>query len=283
MHLGALLFAVPVLAEWGTVWATPHDSYSSSVGVLGCFINTNRVAYWPDSVSCSNICVSLTYGKRTVNLLRVDQSQGAHDVSYDAWNYLITGESATRDPTSGGAVAMMYEDVDPSQCAHLINTKDSKIPLSASNSMDFLAECLGDESSYVAQNHVLYNILDATCQYGYDETCTLNDYPAQNQPSCPHALGVPVVLSSLPVWNIMYPTGERVRVGTTANASYTAGAPTTATTMSSSSSSSGSSSGSSSSNSGSNSGSGKKKNAAAGVRPALWTALGGVVAVAMLQ
>ena len=58
----------------GAVWATPHDSYSSSIGVLGCKVNTNRVAYWPGSVDCNNICVSLSYEDRSVNLLRVDQS-----------------------------------------------------------------------------------------------------------------------------------------------------------------------------------------------------------------
>jgi hypothetical protein len=63
------------------VWTTPHDKYSSSVGVLGCKINTNRVAYWPGSVDCNNICVKLSYNGRSVNLLRIDQSGGAYDVS----------------------------------------------------------------------------------------------------------------------------------------------------------------------------------------------------------
>ncbi|KKA30865.1 hypothetical protein TD95_000726 [Thielaviopsis punctulata] len=266
------LLAGPALAASGTVWATPHDSYSSSVGVLGCFINTNRVAYWPDSVSCSNICVALSHAGRTVHLLRVDQSQGAHDISYDAWNYLITGESATKDPVSGGAVSMTYQDVDAAQCAHLINTKDAKLPLSASNSMNFLAECLGDDNSYVAQNHVLYNILDATCQYGYDEVCSLTDFPAQNQPNCTHQLGVPRVLTTLPVWNIMYPTGEKVRVGTVGNASYTAGAPVPT-----------SSSPVSSSHGGGDDDDDDEEDAAVGVRPVLWAVIGAVAAATMLQ
>ncbi|KAI0884362.1 uncharacterized protein GGS22DRAFT_165459 [Annulohypoxylon maeteangense] len=198
-----------VAADDGAVWATPHDSYSSSIGVLGCKVNTNRIAYWPGSVDCTNICVSLSYGGRTVHLLRVDQSQGAHDVSYDAWNYLYTGYSATEKPTAGGAVAMEFADVDASQCADLIHTDDGKLPLSAANSMNFLASCLAQPDSWVAKNYVLYNILDSTCFWGHDEVCNL-DWPAANQASCPSALGDPATLTSAPVYNIRYPSGQTV-------------------------------------------------------------------------
>lgn len=70
----------------GTIWATPHEQYSSSAGVLGCKIDTNRVAYWPGPVDCDSICVSVSRAGRSVTLLRIDSSQGAHDLSYDAWN-----------------------------------------------------------------------------------------------------------------------------------------------------------------------------------------------------
>lgn len=212
--LWTLLSATGAAAASGTIPATPHDSYSSSVGVLGCKIDTNRVAYWPDSVSCDNICVSVSYGGRQVYLLRIDQSGGAHDMSYDAWNYLYTGYSATEKPTAGGAISMEYSDVDASECASLIKTKGSKLPLSAANSMDFLASCLEQTGSWVGENYVLYNILDPTCLYGYDETCTLDDFPAQNQPTCPHELGDPVLLTGDPVYNIEYPTGKTVMVTT---------------------------------------------------------------------
>ncbi|KAH8649064.1 hypothetical protein BX600DRAFT_474462 [Xylariales sp. PMI_506] len=212
--LFALCAAQRALAGSGTVGATPHDSYSSSVGVLGCKVDTNRIAYWPSSVDCTNICVSLSYADRTVYLLRVDQSGGAHDVSYDAWNYLLTGYSATSEPTAGGSVAMTYEDVDMSNCADLINTDDGKLPLSAANSMNFLASCLEDSGSWVADNYALYNILDPICTWGYDELCTL-DWPDANQPACNHTLGDPVALSTDPVYNIEYPTGEKVIAGTT--------------------------------------------------------------------
>ncbi|KAI0525547.1 hypothetical protein F5B22DRAFT_633638 [Xylaria bambusicola] len=193
----------------GAVWATPHDSYSSSVGVLGCKVNTDRIAYWPGSVDCNNICVSLKYDGRSVKLLRIDSSEGAHDVSYDAWNYLITGYSATKKPTAGGAVAMEFEYLEPSACADLIHTKGHKLPLSASNSINFLASCLGEPDSWVAKNYVLYNIQDAICSWGHDEKCDL-DWPNANQPTCSHTLGDPVALTTDPVYNIRYPSGEKV-------------------------------------------------------------------------
>lgn len=136
LFIPAFLFAFAAPAAAKSVWATPHDSYSSSIGVLGCKINTDRVAYWPGSIGCDNICVKLSYHGRSVHLLRIDQSQGAHDVSYDAWVYLQTGKSATSDPITGGTVAMEYEEVDASECADLIHTKGSKLPLSASNSIN---------------------------------------------------------------------------------------------------------------------------------------------------
>ncbi|QPC71351.1 hypothetical protein HYE68_002103 [Fusarium pseudograminearum] len=197
-------------ATSGTVWATPHDSYSSSIGVLGCKIDTNRVAYWPNSIDCDNICISLTYQDRSVYLLRIDQSQGAHDVSYDAWNYLYTGYSATDKPTAGGPIEMTFENVDASKCKHLIDTKGSKLPLSAANSMNFLTSCLDrKDSTWVADNYVLYNILDSICTLGHDEKCEL-DYPAANQAECPHTMGVPDVLKGQTVYNIRYPSGEKV-------------------------------------------------------------------------
>jgi hypothetical protein len=195
-----------------TVPATPHDSYSSSVGVLGCKVNTNRIAYWPDSVDCNNICVSLEYEGRQVYLLRVDQSQGAHDISYDAWNYLVTGYSASKKPVAGGPMQMTAQNVDMSNCASLIHTSGSKLPLSAANSINFLASCLEQQNSWVADNYVLYNILDPICLYGQDQTCTL-DWPTANQPTCPGTLGLPNALKGDPVYNIEYPSGLKVLAG----------------------------------------------------------------------
>lgn len=145
----SILFCLAAAESVG-ISATPHASYSSSVGVLGCKINVNRVAYWPMAVDCTNICVEVTYGSRSLHLLRIDQSGGAYDMSYDAWNYLQTGKSATEDPIAGGGVAMTYVNASASACNSLINTDG--LPLSAANSMNYLASCLEDGDSWVGQN-----------------------------------------------------------------------------------------------------------------------------------
>ncbi|KAK3392840.1 hypothetical protein B0H63DRAFT_456695 [Podospora didyma] len=207
------VLAIATTAAAKGVWTTPHDSYSSSVGVLGCKINTDRVAYWPGSIGCDNICVKLTYGDRSVHLLRIDQSGGAYDISYDAWNYLQTGKSAATSPIAGGTVAMDYEEVDASECKDLIYTEGSKLPLSAANSMNYVAACLAEPNSWVAKNHVLFNICDAVCSLGHDEECSL-DLNVSNQPSCPHTLGLTDKLASAPVYNIQYMTGKTVVAST---------------------------------------------------------------------
>lgn len=204
---------IPIASADGTgVWVTPHDSYSSSVGVLGCKINTNRVAYWPFAVDCSNICVKLSYDDRSVHLLRIDQSGGAYDVSYDAWNYLQTGKSATKDPIAGGAVAMTYENASMSDCKDLIHTDG--LPLSAANSMNYLASCLEESDSWVGENYVLFNIDDSVCSMGYDEKCTLDWAAGQNQATCDHTLGLQTELTTDPVYNIRYPSGDKVLAST---------------------------------------------------------------------
>ncbi|CAM1510667.1 Fc.00g010020.m01.CDS01 [Cosmosporella sp. VM-42] len=218
-----LLISATIVAadDSATVWVTPHDAYSSSIGVLGCKVDTNRIAYWPGSVDCTNICISLSYGGRNVHLLRVDQSQGAYDVSYDAWNYLYTGHAATDKPTAGGPIEMQFKNEDASKCNSLIHTDGHKLPLSASNSMNFLVSCL-DNSSWVGENYVLYNIADPICTIGYDEKCNL-DWPNANQASCSHALGLPEPLKGDQVVNIRYPTGEKVVAGTGQAADDSAG------------------------------------------------------------
>lgn len=184
---------------------TPHEQYSSSIGVLGCLINTNRVAYWPMGVDCNNICVKVTNGDRSLTLLKIDQSGGAYDISYDAWNYLGFGESATKDPHMGGGIPMNYEFVDASECSDLLH--DGKLPLSAANSMNYVASCISEPNSWVAKNYQLYNIADPLCKYGYNEVCKLN-LSVSNQPSCPHTLGSQNPDTGMSVTNIAYGTGK---------------------------------------------------------------------------
>ncbi|KAI1840995.1 hypothetical protein JX265_012872 [Neoarthrinium moseri] len=186
---------------------TPHDKYSSSIGVLGCKVNTNRIAYWPSSPSCDNICVKVSANGRSVNLLKVDQSGGAYDISYDAWNYLSTGKGAEEAPTSGGGISATYEDVDMSECADLITEPSGKLAFTAANSMNFITSC--SSNTWVGKNYALYNIANAVCTYGYDEVCTMPDPSQGNQPICPHQLGSQVALTTDAVMNIDYQTGTK--------------------------------------------------------------------------
>ncbi|GMG17637.1 hypothetical protein F9C07_2278522 [Aspergillus flavus] len=202
----ALAATIPVVSRGTGAGITPHEQYSSSVGVVGCKINTNRVAYWPSAVDCNDICVKVTYKDRSLHILKIDTSGGAYDISYDAWNYLAFGQSAKDDPHTGGAIHMKYEVVEPSKCADLMD--NGKLPLLAANSMDFLSSCLSQADSFVAQNYVLYNIADPVCHYGVDEVCSL-DLSVSNQPSCPSGLGSTAPLDE-PVYNIEFGTGKEV-------------------------------------------------------------------------
>ncbi|KAF5127266.1 hypothetical protein E5D57_008194 [Metarhizium anisopliae] len=188
---------------------TPHDQYSSSIGVIGGKINTNRVAYWPEAITCDNICVKVSYEGRSLNLLKIDQSGGAHDISYDAWNYLAFGKSATDSPQTGGGIAMEYETVSAAECADLLT--DGKLPLSAANSMGYVGACIGEPNSWVAKNYELVNILDPVGKNGWNEICTL-DLTVSNQPKCPHTLGEQHSPTGLEVVNIQYGTGKQVTV-----------------------------------------------------------------------
>ena len=172
-------------------------------------IDTNRVAYWPTFPDCTNICVKVSYGGRSVNLLHIDQSGGAFDISYDAWNYLYVGQGAAQNPQEGGGIAATYEYVDMSECRDLIRSPDGKLPLMAANSMNFVASCMAQPGSYVAKNAGLWNIATSACTYGVDEECTL-DLTVSNQPSCPHQLGLQTPMTNMPVFNLQYGTGKEV-------------------------------------------------------------------------
>lgn len=189
---------------------TPHQQYSSSIGVLGCMINTNRVAYFPSFPDCgASICMQVSYGERSVNLLHIDQSGGAHDISYDAWNYLYTGQSATKNPTQGGGIPATYTVQPMSACSDLITSPDKRLPFSAANSMNYISNCISTGSNWVAQNYGLWNIATSACTYGKDEECKLN-LKASNQPTCPSQLGLQTPLASMPVFDVEYGTGKPV-------------------------------------------------------------------------
>ena len=201
--------AIPAqpLAKRESISITPHDIYSSSIGVLGCKIDTNRVAYFPSMPQCDGMCIKVSANGRSVNLLHIDTSASAYDMSYDAWNYLKTGKSATEDPVMGGGFPATVENVDMSECADLIKTPNKKLGLSAPNSVGFYASCGAD--SWVGKNAALFNIQDPACTLGVDEVCTL-DMSVSNQPQCPNSiLGSKAKLTDDPVYDIIYPTGKK--------------------------------------------------------------------------
>ncbi|KAK4643839.1 hypothetical protein QC762_404660 [Podospora pseudocomata] len=208
--LSAIFLALASLAAAEVRNITPHEQYSSSVGVLGCKINTHRVAYWPEAVDCNNICVRVSHQGRSLELLRIDQSGGANDISYDAWNYLGFGKSAIDDPQTGGGIDMDVEFVDADQCKHLLKDSGGKLAFSAPNSMNFLSSCLSDPGSWVARNFAAVNLKDSACHCGFDEVCTIPPPSEGNQPVCPNALGTTGPFRGDSVFNVEFGTGKLV-------------------------------------------------------------------------
>jgi len=197
--------AIPTKRD-NSISITPHDAFSSSVGVLGCKINTNRVAYWPSAVDCNKMCVKVSANGRSVNLLKIDQSGGAYDIAYDAYNYLVTGKGAEENPIQGGGVSATYEDVDMSECADLLKTDDKSLAFTAANSMNFVTSCK-ESNSWVGNHFSLYNIANSACTLGLDEKCEYPDLTKGNQPTCPHQLGLQSIMEGQAVTNIGYGTG----------------------------------------------------------------------------
>ena len=162
---------------------------------------------WPSPPGCDDLCIRLQYANRTRTVLKVDGSDSAFDLSYDTWNYLLVGQSATANPMQGGGVEMEYDLVDMSECAGILQS--GEIPLSALTSVDsFLSNCLAQPGSWVAQNYKLYNIGDAACTWGVDEPCSIDP---SGLPCCPSQVNSPLSLSSQAVFNIEYGTGNLVK------------------------------------------------------------------------
>ncbi|KAF2635290.1 hypothetical protein P280DRAFT_198695 [Massarina eburnea CBS 473.64] len=206
--LSKLAAAFSLISAITATSITPHDVYGSSIGVLGCHVNTNRIAYWPSTPGCNNLCKKVTSNGRVVYLLHIDQSGGAYDISYDAWNYLNVGKSAKESPTQGGGINAQIEEAPMDKCADLILTHDKKLPLSAANSMGAWAGCA--KGTWLHENSSLWNIQNPTaCTLGFNEVCSIN-LKVSNQATCAHVLGVQDHLSGVPVKNIVYGTGKEV-------------------------------------------------------------------------
>jgi hypothetical protein len=198
---------LPVKRQARELVIKAHDAYSSSIGVLGCKINTDRVAYFPDPVSCDDICVKVSANGRSVFLLRIDRSGGSPDISYDAFNFLQTGQGAEVNPQFPGSMTATVESAPISNCLEFITEPSKKLAFIAANS-EFATGC--PAGSFVRENHILYNIRNPTCSLGFDEVCQMPPPEVSNQATCPHILGAQDPLTTQPVFNIAVGTGLRV-------------------------------------------------------------------------
>lgn len=201
----------------GAVRATPHDAFSSTIGVHGCKIDVNRMAYWPYWPDCSGMCIKLTHGSRSRTVLHLDVSGGAHDISFDTYQYLAYGTSATASPAllnpdAGGALDVEYEVVDMSECADIITSDSGKMSFMAL-SPNQVNKCVAEGDNWVAQNYELRNINDPQCQWGVDEPCTLDSVTGTAK--CPSGVGAKVAPLSpaQPVIDLRYPCGVKAVAG----------------------------------------------------------------------
>ncbi|KAH8755087.1 hypothetical protein F5883DRAFT_504803 [Diaporthe sp. PMI_573] len=205
------------LGSTGAVRVTPHDQFSSTIGVHGCKIDVNRLAYWPYWPDCSGMCIKLTHGFRSRTVLHLDVSGSAYDISFDAYQYLAYGSSATASPAilnpdRSGAFDVDYQIVDMSECADIITSETGRLSFMAL-SPNQVNKCINEGDNWVAQNYELRNINDPQCQYGLDEPCTLD--PVTGTANCPSGAGMKVAPLSpaQPVIDLRYPCGVKATAG----------------------------------------------------------------------
>jgi hypothetical protein len=166
------------MATIDAITIMPQADYASSLGVLGCKVNTDLAASWPKPADCENLCIRITTSTRTLHVLHVDQSASAYGISSYAWDVLTSGETS---PAGEGAL-IAYEFVSTRECTHILH--EDALPLSATISVGFLTRCLSDPNSWVAQNFRLFNFHDPQYQEGAEEECDL-DLSIRQQPFCP--------------------------------------------------------------------------------------------------
>ncbi|KAI3397178.1 hypothetical protein diail_11152 [Diaporthe ilicicola] len=202
----------------GTFGITPHDQFSSTIGALGCKVDVNRMAYWPYWPDCSKMCIKLTFGSRSRTVLHMDVSGGAHDISFDTYQYLAYGTSATAspamlNPAPNGQVQMDYEVVDMSQCADIITSDTGKLAFTAGNPNQ-VNKCLGEGSNWVAKNYEVRNIAESQCQYGVDEVCSFDTVTGTSKcPSGVNSKGSVPLSPAQPVIDYQYPCGTEKIAG----------------------------------------------------------------------
>lgn len=185
-----------------TVSVTPHMYYSAALGVVGCKVNTNRVMYFPLTefpLACDSLCYRITNGDRSIHLVQIDWSQGAHDISYDAFNYLVTGKHATEAATNDlTPTKMKVERVDMQHCVDdgILDAADGNLAFSAwsgSGQGSVSArgqplQCRAHESgSWIDKNSILIDMANPMLPgTGADRQCTLGDMNLRSgNPDCP--------------------------------------------------------------------------------------------------
>ncbi|KAH8743307.1 hypothetical protein F5883DRAFT_424806 [Diaporthe sp. PMI_573] len=205
------------LGATGEVRVTPHDQFSSTIGVHGCKIDVNRLAYWPYWPDCSGMCINLTHGSRSRTVLHLDVSGSAYDISFDTYQYLAYGSSATASPAimnpdRNGALDIDYKIVDMSECMDIITSETGRLSFMAL-SPNQVNRCINEGDNWVAQNYELRNINDLQCHYGLDEPCTLD--LVTGTANCPSGAGMKVAPLSppQPVIDLRYPCGVKATAG----------------------------------------------------------------------
>lgn len=158
------------------------------------------------------MCLNMTFGSRSRTILHIDTSGGNYDISFDTFQYLAFGSSATASPAILNANAganMDYEVVDMSNCADIITSDTGKLSFIAV-SPNQVNDCLQQSGSWVADNYELRNILSSTCQYGIDDVCPL-DATTGTATCSPPASNVDVL--DLPVTDYIAPCGVKAISG----------------------------------------------------------------------
>jgi hypothetical protein len=167
----------------GTVLLDSHVEYSSSTGVIGCLIDTNRVAYWPGVPPCDDPCIRLAAPNgRTIHVLHIDQSQGSFDISMDAFKTLKYGpgwRSINTQPESKWD-GVQYEYVSMKECAGIL--PNGTLPVVAKSPNKYIECARSEPQSFWATSTQLYDIDDPGCLRGLMQTCELLDL--DEMPKC---------------------------------------------------------------------------------------------------
>ncbi|KAG8630921.1 hypothetical protein KVT40_000061 [Elsinoe batatas] len=182
--MNSLLVALGGLAAFTTATmqtVTGHVEYRSTIGVLGCKVDTNAVAYWPTTGDCDSVCAKVrnpaTGIEKTVLTIGTSSASSVYDISWKRYVEL-KGQPDTPEGNAAaydGGTPMEVFPVTMDQCEDLIYYEEDgqkKLPFLAL-SPNFLNECQASSpNSWVAQNGVLLDFVNDCCTIGKDQKCT---------------------------------------------------------------------------------------------------------------